>query len=137
MSLPADRDELKLILARAFDLAWERYYLRGTGTVSEEIARQSLAQYLVAKAKELAKDEEALAESGLQHLISLTPTRSDEFGSRDTELPSPSQTVTLQSLSLHFQITGAGAKFVRPWRVRPSLKSTPKLESSSQKSCQD
>lgn len=60
MSLPADRDELKWILARAFDLAWERYSLRGTGTVSDEIARQSLAQYLVAKAKELAKDEVSL-----------------------------------------------------------------------------
>ncbi|MEP7016361.1 MAG: hypothetical protein ABI925_13040, partial [Verrucomicrobiota bacterium] len=114
------------ILARAFDLAWERYYqTRGVGTVSEEIARHSLAKYLVAKAKEAVKDEEALAEGGLQHLISLSPAPSDASGSRSADLPYPSQAVAVQSLTLHFRITSAGAKFVRPWRVGQKSKSAP------------
>src|SRR5271170_1461429 len=101
MPRPADRDELRLLLARAFDTAWNDYYQpRRSVTISEDVARSSLATQLIGLAKEGLRDEDALAQRGLQHLVSLTPA---PWG--------------------HVRIESAGAKFVRPWRVRfdPSL----------------
>jgi hypothetical protein len=80
MSQPAGQDDLKMVLARAFDRAWNRYYLPDRiGTISEEIARPSLAKHLVAMVKEGVNEEAALAAGGLLHLISLTPGMSEEF----------------------------------------------------------
>ena len=74
MSEPADQDDLTALLVRAFGRAWERYYLPDrAGTISEEIARHSLAKHLVAMVNDGVKEEVALAAGGLLHLISLTP----------------------------------------------------------------
>jgi hypothetical protein len=79
MPEPADHHELTLLLARAFDRAWNRYYQpRRSNAISEEVAYDSLARKLVALFKEGVKEEDGLAERGLQHLISLTPP-SDEL----------------------------------------------------------
>jgi hypothetical protein len=101
MSEPADLAEFKLRLARAFDRAWERYYRPGRmGAIAESVARPALAKHLIALAKkEQEVSSDALAESGLVHLISLTPPA--EYWAQ-----------------LRFQ--GAGARFQRVWRVRKS-----------------
>jgi hypothetical protein len=100
MSPPVDR-EYRLFLARAFDLAWNRYYAPGRGhTLAEEITRTALAKYLIARAKEGVKEVDDLAEDGLQHLISLTLAASRR-----------------QPQSFNFQIVGANARFIRQWRV--------------------
>jgi hypothetical protein len=47
MSEPVDRD-LTLLLARAFDLAWEQYYEADNDrALPEEVARPALAKFLV------------------------------------------------------------------------------------------
>src|ERR1019366_3632142 len=96
MSERAD-DELKLLLARAFDRAWKRYY-RPTriGAISPNIARPALAKHLIALAKEGVVSLEALAGGGLLHLVSLTP-EAQNWG--------------------RVRIESAGAKFQREWRV--------------------
>lgn len=96
MSKPVSRDELTLRLARAFDLAWNSYYRPGRrDAISELLARTSLAKQLIKLAKEGVSEEEALAEGGLRYLVSLTP---EPWG--------------------QLRIERAGAKFVRPWRIR-------------------
>jgi hypothetical protein len=96
MSRAADR-ELTLLLARAFDWAWNRYYATNRrGACSAEIVRPILAEKLVALAKEGVRDEEALARRGLAHLASLAPENS----------------------WAQIQIRGASARFTRLWRVR-------------------
>jgi hypothetical protein len=96
-------DELKL-LARAFDRAWNRYYRPSRiGAISESVARPALAKHLIALAKEGVVSVDALAESGLLHLVSLTP-ESQHWG--------------------HLRIEGAGAKFQQEWRVRFTLKAS-------------
>lgn len=70
---PLDADELKLVLARAFDRAWARYYLPGRLTISPDIARPALANHLVRMAKDGVVDESKLAAGGVLYLISLTP----------------------------------------------------------------
>jgi len=64
--------DLKLVLARAFDLAWARYFLPGRVTISQDVARPALANYLVQMAKDGVTEEGALAAAGVLHLISLT-----------------------------------------------------------------
>ena len=67
-------DELKLLLARAFDLAWKRYYRpRRFGAISESAARPVLAKHQIALAKAGVVSLEALAEGGFLHLVSITP----------------------------------------------------------------
>jgi hypothetical protein len=68
-----DADELKLLLARAFDRAWARYYRPGRVTISPDVARPALASHLVKMAKNGVDDESKLAAGGVLHLISLTP----------------------------------------------------------------
>jgi hypothetical protein len=70
---PLDDEELKLLLARAFDRAWARYYRPGRVTISAEIARPALAKYLVRRAKEGVTEEDRLTGGGLMYLISITP----------------------------------------------------------------
>jgi hypothetical protein len=73
MSAP-DRDSLAVILARAFDRAWEAYYVLGQGpAILQDVARPALAQQLVTVAKTGIEDEDALAAAGLRHLLSLSP----------------------------------------------------------------
>jgi hypothetical protein len=74
MSELAD-DEVKLLLAQAFDRAWKRYYRPSrVGAISASVARPALAKHLVALAKkEGMVSVGALAEAGLLHLVSLTP----------------------------------------------------------------
>jgi hypothetical protein len=65
--------EMTLLLARAFDRAWDRYYRPGRVTIAPEIARPALAMHLVEMAKAGTVDEGALAAAGLLQLISMTP----------------------------------------------------------------
>lgn len=60
--------ELKLLLARAFDRAWDEYYRAGRPTVEAEYARPALARRLVSLSKEGVRDENRLAIGGLIHL---------------------------------------------------------------------
>jgi hypothetical protein len=71
-------EELTLLLARAFDRAWARYYRSGRVTIPVDVARTELAKYLVQVAAEDMQEEGALAAAGLLHLISLTPDLPDE-----------------------------------------------------------
>ena len=68
-----DADELKLLLARAFDRAWARYYRPGRDTISPDMARPALAIHLVQMAKDGITDEGDLAAGGVLHLFSITP----------------------------------------------------------------
>jgi hypothetical protein len=96
MPLPSDRDEIIVLLARAFDRAWNGYFRPGRLlTIPQDVARRALATLLTSLAKEGVCDEDALAERGLQHLVSITP---EPWG--------------------HVRIENANAKFVRLWRVR-------------------
>lgn len=70
---PLDADELKLVLARAFDGAWARYYRPGRVTISADIARPVLANHLVKMARDGVADESKLAAGGVLRLISLAP----------------------------------------------------------------
>lgn len=75
MSGPIDQ-EFSLLLARAFDLAWEEYYGPDyAGPLSEEIARPALAKFLVDMAKSGVREEKALAACGILHLVALTMDR--------------------------------------------------------------
>jgi hypothetical protein len=65
--------EMTLLLARAFDRAWVRYYRPGRVTIAPEVARPALAMHLVEMAKAGTVDEGALAAGGLLQLISITP----------------------------------------------------------------
>ncbi|MHB8269037.1 hypothetical protein [Bradyrhizobium sp.] len=65
--------EMTLLLARAFDRAWARYYRPGRVTIAPEVARPALASHLVEMAKAGTVDEGALAAAGLLQLISITP----------------------------------------------------------------
>jgi hypothetical protein len=98
MSELAD-DEFKLLLARAFDRAWKRYYRPSRiGPISASFARPALAKHLIALAKkEGVVSVGTLAEAGLLHLVSLTP-EAQHWG--------------------HLRIKRAQARFQRVWRVR-------------------
>jgi hypothetical protein len=65
--------EVTRSLARAFDRAWEQYYLPGRITISADVGRKQLAKRLVELAREGERNESALAAGGLAHLVSLTP----------------------------------------------------------------
>lgn len=69
--------ESKLLLARAFDTAWSRYYRPGRVTIASEQARPALAKHLVEMMRAGLTDESQLSASGVLHLISLTPNESD------------------------------------------------------------
>jgi hypothetical protein len=77
MADPPFDAEFTLVLARAFDRAWERYFSSRRVAISEEIARPALATHLVEMARGGILDEGELANGGLLHLISLTPADPD------------------------------------------------------------
>jgi hypothetical protein len=96
MPPPSDRREIIVLLARAFDRAWNGYFRPGRlVTVPEDAARKALATLLAKLAQEGISDEDSLAESGMKHLVSITP---EPWG--------------------HVRLERASAKFVRLWRVR-------------------
>ena len=64
--------ELKLLLARAFDIAWSKYYRPGRLTIASDVARPELANHLVEMARN-GMTEGTLSTSGVLHLIALTP----------------------------------------------------------------
>jgi hypothetical protein len=116
MAEPADLD-LAQMLARAFDRAWDRYYLDEIGTISKETARISLAKHLVAVAREGEKDERALAASGFLHLISLTEPSPPPNAFLPAESDAPPNKDTAQPTLFYLRIDNAKAKFVQEWRV--------------------
>lgn len=61
--------EVKQLLARAFDGAWDRYYNSGRATIDPQIARRKLATMLVKMARQGERDEELLVAAGVSHLI--------------------------------------------------------------------
>jgi len=67
----------KLLLARAFDLAWEQFYGSSVNSapLPEDIARPALAKFLVDMAKSGVREENALAAAGVLHLVALTMER--------------------------------------------------------------
>lgn len=74
-----NEDELKLVLARAFDKAWSKYYRPGRLTIAPEVARPALANHLVEMARGGLTDEGPLSASGVLHLISLTPPEPNDL----------------------------------------------------------
>ena len=77
MAGPIDR-EFTLLLARAFDLAWQQYYgSEHAGALTADIARPALAKHLVEMAQSGVNQEEALAACGILHLVALTTERRD------------------------------------------------------------
>jgi hypothetical protein len=113
---PCDTDlYLAEMLARAFDRAWERFYLDERGTISKEIARTSLAKHLVTTANEGEKDERALAASGFLLLVSLTE-------------PPPRSTASPKFF--HLRINHAQAKFLPEWRVVMGKSGGPRVRSA-------
>ena len=59
MAEPID-NEFKLLLARAFDLAWEQFYgPDNSGPLPEDVARPELAKFLVDMAKSGVREENA------------------------------------------------------------------------------
>ena len=97
-------DEQLKLLALAFDRAWKRYYRPSRiGAISESVAWPALAKHLIALAKEGVVSVDALAQRGLEHLVSLTP-EVQHWG--------------------HLRIDAAGSRFQREWRVRFTLKAS-------------
>jgi hypothetical protein len=64
-------DDTKLMLARAFDSAWERFIEREGADADTDDNRKRLARRIVAEAKAGDIDEEQLSESGLIYLCVL------------------------------------------------------------------
>ena len=116
MSELSDLD-LTQMLARAFDRAWERYYLDQSGTLSKEAAGTSLAKHLVALARQGEKDERALAASGFLHLISLTEPWPLTALQSESDV-SPNKLTTSEPTFFHLPVDGAQAKFIHVWRIR-------------------
>jgi hypothetical protein len=87
----SEQYEFRLLLARAFDRAWKRYYRPSRiGAISASVARPTPAKHLIALAKEGVVSEDALAGGGLLHRVSLTP-EAEHWG--------------------HLRVERAGAKF--------------------------
>jgi hypothetical protein len=104
---PHVKPELITVLARAFDAAWSGYYGKGkNGLLPEETAKPMLANFLVARAKEGACDEAAMAAEGLAYLMSLTPVDLNDVSGGLT--PGVWQ----------LDCKGATAQFSNLWRVR-------------------
>jgi hypothetical protein len=74
LAMPEPLD--KLLLARAFDLAWGQFYGSDeSGPLPEDIARPALAKFLVDMAKSGVREEKALAAAGILRLVALTMAR--------------------------------------------------------------
>jgi hypothetical protein len=97
------------VLVRAFQAAWEFYFLPDRDTpVLECLARPALAQFLVNKTKEGMTDEPSLAAAGLEFLFSLEDWPED-IVDEPVNVPDFSWNV------LHLE--NAGARFAHMRRV--------------------
>ena len=76
--MPTDNSDqdIRRLLARAFDRAWAVYYRPGRQTLSRDIARTELARRLVQLSQAGVRDEKSLTKDALSHLSRLT--RADE-----------------------------------------------------------
>jgi len=106
--MPSSEQTARLV--SAFKAVWIEYYQFGReGSVSQDIARPALAQFLVDKAREGISDEAALAEAGLYFLFSLeTPP------DHPVDDPASSAAQPLWSMCLE----NAGAQFIPMGFVR-------------------
>jgi hypothetical protein len=68
----SNNQDIRQLLARAFDRAWDGYYRSGRVTISQDVARTELARKLVQLSKEGVRDEGRLSAAGLNHLHQLT-----------------------------------------------------------------
>ena len=121
MSLTIDQDDLPAILARAFVLAWQSYYLPGrSDTISEDTARPALAKHLVGLAKQGVIKEVRLAVAGVQYLNSLKSERNESDALRPNEsdiFDEPSSRLeTRHSPPWHFA-NDLNARFLPQWRI--------------------
>jgi hypothetical protein len=119
MSLDFEQDDLPKILARALRRAWKLYDVVGSATLSEEVARPSLARHLVRLVKEEGvTDEGSLVAAGLRHLISFANSPL----SSKTSVPKENEDgMTFEDagrLLVHFRVVGAHARFLPEWRIR-------------------
>ena len=111
------QDDLPKIVGRALGSAWELYKAVGSGTLSEEVARPSLASHLVALAKEGVTEDGPLVAAGLRHLVSLAT--SSPFSK--TSLPKEEDGKTFAGATrqvLLFRIVNAHARFLLQWHIR-------------------
>ena len=110
-------DDLPRILARAVRRAWKLYEVAGSATLSEEVARPSLAKHLVRLAKEGVTDEGPLVAAGLRHLISFAnlPLSSKDSAPKENEDGKTFEDAR-RSL-LHFRVVDVQARFLREWRI--------------------
>lgn len=65
-------DDMKLLLARAFDAAWEPFLALEGGAADTDDNRRKLAAKIVQLAKSGEADEDALSKAGLIHLRVMT-----------------------------------------------------------------
>jgi hypothetical protein len=119
MSLDFDQDDLPKILARALRRAWKLYGLVGSATLSEEVARPSLARHLVKLVKEEGvTDEGSLVAAGLRHLISFANSALSSKTSMPKENEDGRTFEKAGRLLVHFRVVGARARFLPEWRIR-------------------
>jgi hypothetical protein len=67
---PDISDELRLVMARAFDRAWERFARPGIA-IDTEVMRAALARHIVTMVRDGETDEGRLSAGGFLHLTSL------------------------------------------------------------------
>ena len=65
---PSDSD-ITWLLAKAFDRAWDQYFVPGRITIAADVGRKQLAKRLVELAREGERNESDLAAGGLAHLV--------------------------------------------------------------------
>jgi hypothetical protein len=118
MSLDFEQDDLPKILARALRRAWKLYGVVGSATLSEEIARPSLARHLVRLVKEEGvTDEGPLVAAGLRHLISFANSPLSSKPSVPKENEDGRTFEDARRLLIHFRVVDARARFLREWRI--------------------
>ena len=69
-NLPEISDDLRLVMARAFDKAWERFARPGI-VIDTETMRAALARHIVTMVREGETDEGRLSAGGFLQLSSL------------------------------------------------------------------
>ena len=117
MSLDFEQDDLPRILAGALRRAWKLYEVVGGATLSQEVARPSLARHLVRLAKEGVTDEGPLVAAGLRHLISFANSPRSSKTSALKENEDGKTFEDARRSLLHFRVVDAHARFLREWRI--------------------
>lgn len=82
-------DQTVLLLARAFDQAWDRYLDEATKEPDEESKRAELAKHIVAMAKSGKRDEDRLSMKGYMrlratHSVTIRSSQSEASGGGET-----------------------------------------------------